>query len=137
MSAFVEFTRQDQVPMAFHVSQIKAIERATTADCARVILYDKFEGHGYYWTLEPYPVIRDRLLAAQDHGAEGQRMTTPHDTSLASRWLAQATKAAPEHLDLYARSGHDLSDHKITILPAKGRPAPVYLARCSCGWGQV
>src|SRR5262245_6403916 len=101
MSTFVEFTRQDQVPMAFHVSQIKAIERATTADCALVILYDKFEGHDYYWTLEPYPAIRDRLLAAQNDGVERQRMTAPHDTSVASRWLAQATRAAQEHLDLY------------------------------------
>jgi hypothetical protein len=53
MIAFVEFTRQDHVPMAFRVSQIKAIEKAQHQDCARVILYDKFEGHDYDWTLEP------------------------------------------------------------------------------------
>jgi hypothetical protein len=137
VSAFVEFTRQDQVPMAFHVSQIKALEKAPNADCARVILYGQFEGHDYFWTAEPSAVIRERLRAAENDRAQTPGMGTPQDSSLASRWLAQATKAAQQHLDLYARCGRDLGDHKITILPAKGRPEPVYLARCSCGWGQV
>jgi hypothetical protein len=127
--------------MAVHVSQIKAIEKAETADCARIILFEKFEGHDYYWTNEPYPVISERLRAAEKDQPQGQPQadTSPQDLSmsLASRWLAQAAKAGQTHLDFYLRNGHDLSDHQVTILPAKGRPEPVYLARCSCGWGQV
>jgi hypothetical protein len=62
MNAFVEFTRRDRGPkasMAIHVSLIKAVESADTADCARVILFEKFEGQDYYWTMEPHAVIRD------------------------------------------------------------------------------
>jgi hypothetical protein len=141
MSAFVEFTRRDRGPtaaMAVRVNQIKAIEAAPNAECARIILFEKFEGQDYYWTNEPYSVISERLLAAEKDSAQEPTINAQgNPVSLASRWLAQATKAAREHLDFYARSGHDLADHKITILPAKGRPEPVYLARCSCGWGQV
>jgi hypothetical protein len=64
MSAFVEFTRRDRGPdaaIALHVSLIKALERAVPAGCARIILYDKFEGLDYYFTNERYQVIRDRL----------------------------------------------------------------------------
>jgi hypothetical protein len=44
--------------------QIKAIERAPNADCARIILFGEFEGQHYYWTNEQYKVVCDRPLAA-------------------------------------------------------------------------
>jgi hypothetical protein len=68
VSVFVEFTRRDRGPdgaMAIRVNLIKAIERAPNADCARIVLYEKAEGLDYYWTNEPYQVIRDRLIAAE------------------------------------------------------------------------
>jgi hypothetical protein len=135
----VHFTGQDRVPMVFDVGQIRAIERAHRPDCARVILHDKFEGRNLYWTLEPYQVIRDRLTAAETDLVEGRHVSTLQDSpaSQASRWLAQAEEAAQAHLDLHARESRDLCHHKITIQSAKGRPEPLYLAWCSCGWGQV
>ena len=140
VNAMVHFTEQDGELMAFHVGQIRAIERAHLPDCVRVILCDKFEGRGLYWTLEPYQVIRDRLSAAEADRVEDSRMSTTQEpvVSLGSSWLAEAGKSAQAHLDFYAGNGCNLCDHKITIQPAKGPPEPFfYLARCSCGWGQV
>jgi hypothetical protein len=68
VSAFVEFTRRDgsAESMALHISQIKAIEQQVNTDCAKIILNEPIEGNSYYFTIEPYKVIRDRLLQAQN-----------------------------------------------------------------------
>ncbi len=67
-SPFVEFTREGPSAhggIVLRVNQIKAIEQGSNNN-AKVVLFEKMDGFDYFWTQEPYTVLRQRVLEARN-----------------------------------------------------------------------
>ncbi len=68
-SPFVEFTREGPTnygTIMLRVNQIKTVEQAPSNGSARVVLFEKLDGSDFFWTKEPYAVVRQRVLEARD-----------------------------------------------------------------------
>lgn len=67
-SPFVEFTCAGPTTyggVVLRVNQIKAVEQGPNS-IAMVVLFEKMNGYDYFWTQEPYTVVRERVFAARN-----------------------------------------------------------------------
>lgn len=57
--------------ITLRVNQIKTVEQGTNNN-AMVVLFEKMNGYDYFWTQEPYTVVRQRVLEARNEAQDSR-----------------------------------------------------------------